>query len=188
MDATKIKQKIEELLSKKEKSIRNKNALTSFLKLIPPVDALWQVLVGSKEVIDVQRQKLTIEEILGFVIAIDQKLEGEKVASSNPKISILLENIKADENVVGLKGNTSSPEMKKMFENPVDIELKNIQAKNVVGAKFNVDAEMPIKRGLSVRSPFARVGLGPKVVLGKPTQRNNFLVGSSGLESAYILA
>lgn len=132
------------------------------------------VLVGSEDAIEVQRKKLTLEKILELVVAIDQKLEGENITPSDQKISILLENIKADGNVVGLGGDTSSPEMRAMFEKSVDIKLKDIEAGgDVVGAKFNVNSEMEIKKGLSIETPFAEVKINPNatVILGKGIQK-----------------
>ena len=47
MNKDDVKNQIEVELKKREKSIRNKNAIEKFLGLFPTLDALWGVLVGS---------------------------------------------------------------------------------------------------------------------------------------------
>ena len=54
-----VKNKIEVELKKREKSVRNKNAIDKFLGLFPTLDALWGVLVGSRDALELEKQKLT---------------------------------------------------------------------------------------------------------------------------------
>ena len=73
MTKDEVKNKIEVELQKRQKSIRNKNAIEKFLGLFSPLDALWGVLVGSKDALELEKQKLTLEKVLDLVVGIDDK-------------------------------------------------------------------------------------------------------------------
>lgn len=70
-----IKQSIEIELHRRNRSIRNHNAIDKFLEVfIPPIYLLKDILTGSKKAIEYEKQLLTINKILNLVILIDQKL------------------------------------------------------------------------------------------------------------------
>lgn len=171
MTKDEVKNKIEVELKKREKSIRNKNAVEKFLGLFSPLDALWGVLNGSKDVLELEKQKLTLEKVLDLLIGIDDKLNGKDINSVDSGLKILIENAVSGEDITGLEGNTSDENLKKIFEKPLDVKIKNVKAKgNIIGVKLNVDAEMPVKGQTKIENDFGTVEINPQfgeVTFGK---------------------
>lgn len=158
-----VKKQIEAELKNREKSIRNKNAIDKFLGLFLTLDALWGVLVGSKDALELEKQKLTLDKVLDLVIGIDDKLSGEDISSVDVGLKILIENAVSEGNITGLEGNTSDENMKKIFEKPLDVEIKNVTAKgNITGVKLNVDGEMPVKGQAKVKTDFGTIEMNPQ--------------------------
>ncbi len=138
MTRDEVKNKIEAKLKEREESVRNKNAIEKFLGLFPTLDALWGVLVGSKDALELEKQKLTLETVLDLVVAIDDKLSGKDISNIDATLRILVEDAIAVGDIVGLEGNTSDENMKKIFEKPLDVEIKNVSAGgNITGVKLN---------------------------------------------------
>jgi hypothetical protein len=83
-----VKELIEKELKLRNKSIRNQNAIDSFLKVFAPgAGILKDILTGSKKAVEHERQILTIDIILDLVIKIDDKLsqptEGKRIGILN---------------------------------------------------------------------------------------------------------
>ncbi|OGI73003.1 hypothetical protein A3D42_03015 [Candidatus Nomurabacteria bacterium RIFCSPHIGHO2_02_FULL_41_18] len=166
-----IEKQIEIELKKREKSIRNKNAIEKLLGLAPGLDALYGVLVGSKEAIEIERQKLSLEKVLELVIAIDNKLNGEDISNVEPGLKILISNVVAEGDITGLDGRTSDDSVQKIFEKPVDIAIKDSRSGgSITGLKLNVDKEMEIKDKTKVETDLGTVSFNPalgKITLGE---------------------
>jgi len=163
MTKDEVKNKIEAELKKREKSIRNKNAIDKFLGLFSPLDALWGVLVGSKDALELEKQKLTLEKVLDLVVGIDDKLSGKDISSVDSGLKILIENAISGGDITGLEGNTSDENMKKIFEKPLDVEIKNVKALgNITGVKLNVDGEMPVQGQTKIKTDFGTVEINPQ--------------------------
>ena len=163
MTKDEVKNKIEAELKKREKSIRNKNAIDKFLGLFSPLDALWGVLVGSKDALELEKKKLTLEKVLDLVVGIDDKLSGKDISSVDSGLKILIENAISGGDITGLEGNTSDENMKKIFEKPLDVEIKNVKALgNITGVKLNVDGEMPVQGQTKIKTDFGTVEINPQ--------------------------
>src|SRR3989338_870552 len=117
-----VKNQIEIELKRREKSVRNKNAIDKFLGLFPTLDALWGVLVGS-------RDALELDKVLDLVVAFDDKLSGKDINNVDAGLKILIEDAISVGNITGLEGGTSDENMKKIFEKPLDVEIKTVNAK-----------------------------------------------------------
>jgi len=159
-----VKNQIEVELKKREKSVRNENAIDKFLGLFPALDSLWGVLVGSKDALELEKQKLTLETVLDLIVAIDAKLSGENINNIDAGLKILIENAISGGNITGLEGRTSDENMKKIFEKPLDVEIKNVNAKgNITGVKLDVDGEMPVKGQTKIKTDFGTVEMSPQL-------------------------
>ena len=158
-----VKNKIEIELKRREKSVRNKNAIDKFLGLFPAIDALWGVLVGSKDALELEKQKLTLETVLDLIVAIDDKLSGKDVSNMDTGLKILIENAISGGDITGLEGNTSDENMKKIFENPLDVEIKDVNAKgNITGVKLNINGEMPVRGQTKIKTDFGTIEMNPQ--------------------------
>lgn len=174
-----MKEEIEELISnqlkKREKSIRNRNAIGVFLRLFPILNALKEVLTGAKKELEIERQKLTLEKIIDLIIAIDDKLSGKSIEKVDEGLKILIKNVVSDGNIVGLKGKTSNRNLRKVFEKPLSVTIDNARAKrNVTGVDLGVDEEMPIKEKVKIKTNNGMVEINPKlgeVTLGKKSKK-----------------
>ncbi|MEK7564349.1 MAG: hypothetical protein AAB510_02160 [Patescibacteria group bacterium] len=163
MNKEDVKSQIEDELEKREKSIRNKNAIEKFLGLFPNLDALYGVLTGSADAIEVERQKLTLDKVLDLVIAIDDKLSGKDISNIESGLKILIDNVVAGGNITGLEGDTSNETIQKIFEKPVDISIKNSQAGgNITGIKLNVDKEMSVGGKTKIETDLGTVEFNPE--------------------------
>lgn len=168
-----IKKQIEIELAKRQKSIHNKNAIDKFLGLLSRVDptgisaalnALWGVLTGSRQEIELEKQKLTLEKILDLIVAIDDKLIGKDSSNTDIGLKILIENAISGGNITGLEGNTSDENIRKIFDKPLDIQIKNATANgNITGVKLNVDGEMQAKQQIRVETDFGIVETNPQL-------------------------
>ena len=171
MTKEEIKNQIEIELKKREKTIRNKNAIDKFLGLLPPMDALWGVLIGVQDAIELERQKLTLDRILDLIVAIDDKLSGKDVSGLDAGLKILIENAVAKGNIIGLEGKTSDENLKRIFEKPVDIQIKNSQAQgDITGVKLSVDKEMPVKGHARITTDMGTIEINPdmgEITFGK---------------------
>ena len=171
MTIDEIKNQIETKLKKREKSIRNKNAIDKFLGLFSPLDTLWGVLVGSKDALELEKQKLTLEQLLDLVVGIDDKLSGKEINNVDSGLKILIENAVSRGDITGLEGNTSDENMKKIFEKPLDVEIKNVTAQgNITGIKLNVDGEMPVKGQTKIKTDLGTIEINPEfgeITVGK---------------------
>ena len=116
-----VKNQIEIELKRREKSVRNKNAIDKFLGLFPTLDALWGVLVGSRDALELEKQKLTLDKVLDLVVAFDDKLSGKDINNVDAGLKILIEDAISGGNITGLEGGTSDENMKKIFEKPLDV-------------------------------------------------------------------
>jgi hypothetical protein len=165
-----ILSKIEETLKSKEKSIRNKNAVEQLISKIG-LSELYNIFFGIKDKIDFERQKLTLDEVLELLIAVDERLSGLEQDHSN-KITILLEEIIAKGDVTGFEANTSNGQVKEIFKNnPMDITVRKVASEgNVTGMKLNVDNRAELKQPLNVQGDFGSVQLNPgdgrKIIFG----------------------
>jgi hypothetical protein len=166
-----VKNQLEIALKKSEKTIRDKNAIDKFLGLFPGLDALWGVLVGSKDAIELEKQKLTLEKLLDLVIAIDDKLSGKDISKIDTGLKIIIENAVSEGNITGLEGNTANENTRKIFEKPIDVQIKNVLANgNITGVKLNVDGEMPVKGKTTVKTDSGIMEMDPQfgeIILGK---------------------
>ncbi|HLD31252.1 MAG TPA: hypothetical protein VJB41_03635 [Patescibacteria group bacterium] len=163
MTKDEVKNKIEAELKKREKSVCNKNAIEKFLGLFSPLDALWGVLVGSKDALELEKQKLTLEKVLDLLIGIDDKLSGKDISNVESGLKILIENAVSGGDITGLEGNTSDENIKKIFEKPLDIEIRNVNAiGNITGVKLNVDGEMPVKGQTRIKMDFGILEINPQ--------------------------
>ena len=163
MTKDEVKNKIEAELKKREKSVRNKNAIDKFLGLFSPLDALWGVLVGSKDALELEKQKLTLEKVLDLVVGIDDRLSGKDISSVDSGLKILIENAVSGGDITGLEGNTSDENMKKIFEKSLDVEIRNVNALgNITGVKLNVDGEMPVQGQTKIKTDFGTVEINPQ--------------------------
>lgn len=159
-----ITQLIERELQSREKSIRNRNAIEVLLRLFPEIHALKEVLTGSKEALDLERQKLTIEKILDLVVGIDEKLSGKDVSKLDEGLKILIERVVAEGDITGLEGKTSDEAVRKVFEKPVDVKIKDVSAKgSVTGVKLSVDEEMEIKKHVEIETDAGKVEINPEL-------------------------
>ena len=176
MTRDEVKSKIEDRLKEREKSVRNKNAIEKFLGLFPTLNALWGVLIGSKDALELEKQKLTLETVLDLIVAIDDKLSGKDISNIGATLRILVEDAISVGDIIGLEGNTSDENMKKIFENPLSVEIKNVSAKgNIVGVKLNIDAEMPVRGQTKIKTDIGTVEINPQfgeVVFGKGLLNN----------------
>ena len=164
MTKDEVKNKIEVELKKREKSVRNKNAIEKFLGLFPTLDALYGVLNGSQDALELEKQKLTLKTVLDLVVDIDDKLSGKDISNVDAGLKILIENAVSGGDITGLEGNTSNENMKKIFEKPLDVEIKNVSAKgNITGVKLNVDGEMPVKGFTRIKNDFTTIAMNPEV-------------------------
>ncbi len=163
MTKNEVKNQIELELKKREKSVRNRNAINKLLSLFPALDALWGVLVGSQEALELEKQKLTLEKVLDLVIGIDDKLSGKDLSNIDSGLKILIENAVSRGDITGLEGNTSDENMKKIFEKPLDVEIRNVNAGgSITGVKLNVDGEIPVKGQTRVKTDFGTVEMNPQ--------------------------
>ena len=65
--------------------------------------------------------------------------------------------------ITGLEGNTSDENMKKIFEKPLDIEIKNAQAQgDITGVKLNVDGEMPVRGKTKIKTDVGTIEINPQ--------------------------
>jgi len=176
MTKDEVKNQIEVELKKRGKSVRNKNAIAKFLGLFPILDALYGVLVGSKDAVELEKQKLTLDKVLDLVIGIDDKLSGEDVNNMDAGLKILIENAVSEGNITGLEGYTSDENMKKVFEKPLDVEIKDVNAKgNITGVKLNVNGEMPVKEKAKIKTDLGTVEMNPEfgeITFGKDSPKD----------------
>lgn len=166
-----IIQLIDRELQRREKSIRNRNAIDVLFRLFPGVHALKEVLTGSKDALDFERQKLTIERILDLLVGIDKKLSGEAISSMDEGLKILIERVVSDGDIIGLDGKTSNESVRKVFEKPLSVTIKDVSARgNITGVKLGVDKEMPVKEHVKIETGAGKVEIDPKfgkVIFGK---------------------
>jgi len=159
-----VKNQIEIELKRREKSVRNKNAIDKFLGLFPTLDALWGVLVGSRDALELEKQKLTLDKVLDLVVAFDDKLSGKDINNVDAGLKILIEDAISGGNITGLEGGTSDENMKKIFEKPLDVEIKNVNAKgNITGVKLDVDGEMPVKGQTRIKTDLGTIEMNPQL-------------------------
>ncbi len=92
MNKQEIISKIEDALKLKEVSIRNKNAIEQLISKIG-LGELYNIFLGVKDKIDFERQKLTLDEVLELLVAIDQRLSGLEENKYSNKITILLDEV-----------------------------------------------------------------------------------------------
>jgi len=158
-----IEKQIETELKKREKSIRNKNAIEKFLGLFPNLNALYGVLTGSADAIEIERQKLTLDKVLDLVVAVDDKLSGKDISNIDAGLRILIDNVEAEGNITGLEGDTSNNDVQEIFKKPIDISIKNSRAGgNITGIKLNVDKEMPVEKRVNVETDLGTVEFNPQ--------------------------
>jgi hypothetical protein len=135
------------------------------------LNALWGVLIGSRQEIELEKQKLTLEKILDLIVAIDDKLVGKNSSNTDIGLKILIENAVSGGNITGLEGKTSDENIKKIFEKPIDIELKNVKASgNISGVNLNIDGEMSVKGQTTIKTDFGMFKMNPqfgKITFGK---------------------
>jgi len=168
-----ITQLIERELQSREKSIRNRNAIDVLLRLFPKVHALKEVLMGSKEALNLERQKLTIETILDLLVGIDEKLNGKDISKLDEGLKIFIEQVVSDGDITGLEGNTSSEAVHEIFEKPVDIVIRDVSARgNITGIKLGVDEEIQVKDHVKIETDAGKVEIDPRV--GKVTFGKGF--------------
>jgi len=163
--------KIYEILKSKEKSIRNKNAVEQLISKIG-LGELYNIFFGVKDKIEFERQKLTLNEVLELLIAVDDRLSGLEEGKHDNKITILLEEIVAKGDVTGFDGNTSNDQVKEIFENnPMDITVRKVASEgSVTGMKLNVDDRAELKQPLNIQGDFGSAqfnpGDGRKIIFG----------------------
>jgi len=145
---TSIEKVIQQKLKAEEKTIRNTNAIKQFLKLFPRFDALYGVFNGSKEALELEKYKLTLDQLLDLIVAIDRKLEGLEFSNVDQTIRVILDNIDVDEEVIGIHAATSNESTRELFERPVYVNIRDVKAKRVTGIKLDVDREMKIEKDL----------------------------------------
>jgi hypothetical protein len=166
-----IVEKIELELKKRERRIRDKNAIEMLLTLFPGLGALHGVFIGASDAIEIERQRLTIDQIMDLLLAIDDKLNGEQSDESDPGMRVLINKVFAEGDITGIDGNTSDEEVRKIFERPLTVEIKDSYAKgNVTGVKLSVDREMPVKGIKTIKTDFGMIEIDPSlgsVTLGK---------------------
>ena len=168
-----ITQLIERELQSRGKSIRNRNAIDVLLRLFPALHALKEVLTGSKEALDLEREKLTTEKILDLLVGIDEKLSGQDISGVEEGLKILIERVVAEGDITGLEGKTSNETVRKVFEKPVDIKIKDASAKgDITGVKLSVDEEMEVKEHVKIETDAGKVEINPKI--GKITFGKGF--------------
>ncbi len=176
MDKSIVEKKIEAELKKREKSVRNKNAIEKLLGLFPALDALYGVLVGSQDAIELERQRLTLEQLLNLVIAIDDKLSGKDTDSLEPGLRVLIEGVVAAGDITGIEGDTSNEAVRQIFEKPMSVTIKNAAAKgSITGVKLEVSKELPIKKAVQIDTDFGQIIFNPKageITLGKGITKN----------------
>ena len=80
------------------------------------------------------------------------------------QIKILIEDAISGGNITGLEGGTSDENMKKIFEKPLDVEIKNVNAKgNITGVKLDVDGEMPVKGQTRIKTDLGTIEMNPQL-------------------------
>lgn len=177
MDKSEIQKLIDEKLKKKNIKIRNKNAVEALFALFGPASALWKILSGSQDALDLEKNKITQETILEILLAIDEKLETGK--TNQDSFDILLEGIIAYGDVTGLKATTSNPLLAKLFsKKDINVKLKNIcTSGNVVGVDLSVDKELELKKKLHIESGTGSVKFDPspgrRIIFGKKPEEKN---------------
>ncbi|MDD5696737.1 MAG: hypothetical protein PHO90_02055 [Candidatus Pacebacteria bacterium] len=132
-------------------------------------------MIGVNDTIELERQKLTLDKLLDIIIVIDDKLSGKDIKNIDNGLKILIENVVSGGDVTGLDGKTSNKNMKKIFENPLNVEIKNIYAKgSVTGVKLDIDEEIQVKSQVKIITKSGgtetRVKMNPefgKIILGK---------------------
>jgi len=159
-----ITQLIDRELQRSERSIRNRSAIDHLLKLFPGTYALKEVLTGSKKALDLERQKLTTEKILDLLVGIDAKLSGEDLSGMDEGLKILIERVVAEGDIIGLEGKTSDEAVRKIFEKPVDVKIKDVSTKGkITGVKLGIDEEMEVKERVEIETDNVKVKIDPKV-------------------------
>ena len=171
---SKVKQLINIELKKRNKKIRNGNAIDALLRsLSPRLYELKEVLTGSKKALEIEKQKLTLEKILDLIIAIDDKLSGKDISNIDKGLKILIRNVVSGRDITGFQGKTSNQAVRKIFEKPVDVTIKDAHAqRDITAVKLDVDEEMPIKGPLKSETDLGKVETNPQ--LGKITLCKNF--------------
>jgi len=171
MQKKQVYELIEAKLEQSNKKVRNQNAIKALCKLFPPTSALWQVLAGSKDALDLEKSRITQDTILDLLLAIDQKLETGRTEKNT--FSVLLDGVVAYGDISGLNASTSNPAVTQLFsEKEINVVLRNVQAQgNITGVDLQVDQELELKKPIHIETPSARVdcNAGPNftIVFGK---------------------
>ena len=157
---------VEDKLRERKVNIVAKNTVDAFCKLFPAASVIWQILSGTKEKLDTERGAITLEVLLDMVIAIDKKLsKGVLNPGEQKAFEIMLEGIRTQGNVTGLRARTSDPNLRDLFtERDVKVILQDISAEgNVTGVDLTVDRELELKKKLEIETDFASVKFNPDV-------------------------
>ncbi len=168
-----LKTRIENELSKRKKRILNTNAISAFLNFFPALKALYDLFVGRKSAIEIEKTKITLDGIIEMIIAFDKRLSGIKKKDTS-KVSILLEDIISKGAVTGIKSDTSSCEAKELLKKTIDVKLKRIQSQDkVTGIDLTVNKELKIEKPLNIETDIGSVRINPNngdITFGKGTK------------------
>ena len=166
MNESEARELIEKKLRERKITIVARNTIDAFCKLFPPANAIWQVLTGSKEKLDTEKGAITQEVLLDIVLAIDKKLSGRLLDARERKaFEIVLEGVRAMNDVTGLRARTSDPNLQEIFaDKEVRVILQDITARgNVTGVDLTVDHELELQKKLEIETDFGSVRFNPDV-------------------------
>lgn len=165
-----VRSQIEDKLAERAHALRDRNAIDVFFGILDKVPganlvaALRKVFTGAQDALEIERERLTVSQILDLVIAIDQKLSGmEPTVPLAPTISILIEHVVATGDITGIDGRTSDQATRKAFEHPIDVRIRAARAGgNITGLKLDVDDELEVKQPVRVETAAGTVEINPK--------------------------
>ena len=166
MNQYEVRKLIEEELDKHKIKIIAKNTIDSMFKIFPPAHAIWQLLTGSTDKLEIERHIITQEVLLDWVLAIDKKLSEIALnAREQEAFKIMLEGIRATGDVTGLRARTSDLNLRKIFsEKDIRIVMRDIDAGgNVTGVDLSVDRELELKKKLEIETDSVTVKFNPDV-------------------------
>jgi len=158
---TQIELRVGSEVKKRGLKIFSKNAVSALLNFFPPGKALFELIEGEKNTIEIEKMKIMLTEI---IIAFDQQTKGKEIGLNDKKTTIMLENIIAKGSVRGLRASTSSPELQKILERPLDVKLRNIRSDaDIIGVDLNVDKELKLKKTLNIEVDSGKVKINPEL-------------------------
>ncbi|GAH80314.1 unnamed protein product [marine sediment metagenome] len=166
MNESEIHKIIENELKKRKGKIIAKNTINSILKIFPSAPAIWQLLTGSTDKLEIERHIITQEVLLDWVLAIDKKLNEITLdVKEQNAFEIMLDGIRAMGDVTGLRARTSDINLRKLFsEKDIRIIMRDIDAGgNVTGANLLIDCELELKKKLEIETDFCSVKFNPDV-------------------------